>query len=120
MTVAAVAAGVGCCLAGVMGTKFLHGNYVDVIMSDDIEAIKEIHEFLTNEHIKHKVEETYNKDLTEKTLTITAFSDTLAKNRKLKTFIENSEKNSDTFFFNKSRIKRLFFLITFIFFKILC
>lgn len=92
MTVAAIAAGVGCCLAGVIGTRFLHGNYVDVIMSDDIEAIKEIHGFLTEEHIKHKVEETYNKDLTEKTLTITAFSDTLAKNRKLKKFIENSEK----------------------------
>lgn len=92
MTVAAVAAGVGCCLAGVLGTKFLHGNFVDVIMSDDIDAIKEIHEFLTSEHIKHKVEETYNKDLTEKTLTITAFSSTLAKNRKLKAFIKNSEK----------------------------
>ena len=90
MTTAAIAAGVGCCLAGLVNSRFMHGTHVNVIMSDDKEAIKEIHEFLSEQHIKHKVEDTYNRDLTEKTLTITAFPNTLAKHRALKNFIRTN------------------------------
>ena len=90
MITAAAAAGCGYMLAGKISTRFLHGVYVNIIMSDDIDAIKEIHQFLTEKHIKHKVEDTYNKDLTKKTLSITAYPNTQAKNQMIKNFIKSS------------------------------
>ena len=90
MIVAAVAAGIGYVLAGLVGNRFFHQSYINVIMCDDMDAIQEIHSFLSEHHIKHKVEDTYNKDLTRKTLTITAFPDTQVKNCMIKDFIKNS------------------------------
>lgn len=54
--------------------------------------IREVHQFLTEQHIKHTVTDTYDVDLVTKTLTITAFPTTREKNRRLKEFIQNSPK----------------------------
>ena len=89
MSTAAIAAGVGCWAAGLIGTRFFHGTHVKVIMSDDREVIKEVHAFLSEKHIKHTIGDTYNKDLSEKTLTITAFPNTLSKSRKIKEFVKS-------------------------------
>ena len=91
MVTAAAAAGSGYMLAGKISTHFLRGVYINIIMSDDIDAIKEMHQFLTEKHIKHKVEDTYNKDLTKKTLSITAYPNTQAKNKMIKDFVKNSQ-----------------------------
>ena len=90
MVTAAAAAGCGYMLAGKISARFLHGVYINIIFSDDLDAIREIHYFLTEQHIKHKVEDTYNKDLTRKTLSVTAYPNTQAKNKMIKDFIKNS------------------------------
>lgn len=90
MITAAAAASTGYIIAGNIGDVFAHEIYIHIIMCADIDAIQEIHNFLTKEHIKHVVEETYDKDLVEKTLTIMAFPKTRGGNRRINDFIKNS------------------------------
>ena len=90
MVTAAAAAGIGYMVAGKVSDRFLHGTYIEIIRCDDVEAIKEIHRFLTKKSIKHDVLDSYNKDLDVKTRVIYASPRTKAEQRMIKEFIEQS------------------------------
>lgn len=90
LVTAAVAAGTGYMLAGKISAKLLHGVYVNIIMSDNREDIVNIHNMLTERHIKHIVEDTYNKDLTERTLSITAYPRTRNENLMIRQMLKDS------------------------------
>ena len=90
MIVAAVGAGIGYTIAGYLGERFLHSSQIEIIMTDNSEAISEINDFLSQQHIRHIVTETYNKDMSATSPTIMAFPDTKAKHRAIVRFLNDS------------------------------
>ena len=82
MIVVSIAAGVGCCLAVMTGNRFSkERTYVNVIMSDDIEAMKALRGFLAENKITNTAYDSYTMDWESKTLTITAYAETKDQSR---------------------------------------
>lgn len=71
--------------------------YVNVLFSDDLESMKQFHNFLTDNKITHSVQDTYTKDLSAKTLTITAFAETKNQSKMIDNYVNKS----------KAKIKRI-------------
>ena len=98
MLVVAVAGGVGCSLACLVNEKMSKDRtYVNVIMSDDIEEMKRLRDFLAKHHITNVAADSYTLDWNAKTITITAYPETKAESRLINEFIEES----------KTKIKRV-------------
>ena len=73
MLVVAVAGGVGCSLACFVNEKLSKDRtYVNVIMSDDIEEMKNLRDFLAEHHITNVATDSYTRNWSDKTITITA------------------------------------------------
>ena len=91
MLVVAVAGGVGCSLACLVNEKMSKDRtYVNVIMSDDIEEMKRLRDFLAKHHITNVAADSYTLDWNAKTITITAYPETKAESRLINEFIEES------------------------------
>lgn len=71
--------------------------YVNVLFCDDIAEMRNFHYFLTEYKIVHSVTDTYTKDLSQKTLTITAFAETKDDSKLIDRYVEDS----------KAKIKRV-------------
>ena len=91
MLVVAVAGGVGCSLACFINEKMSKDRtYVNVIMSDDLEEMKRLRDFLAQHHITNVASDSYTLDWNAKTISITAYPETKAESRLINEFIADS------------------------------
>ena len=91
MLIVAVAGGVGCSLACFINEKISKDRtYVNVIMSDNLEAMQAFRDFLAEHHITNVAADTYTLDWNTKTITITAYPETKAESRLITRYIAES------------------------------
>ena len=64
--------------------------FVNVIMSDDIEAMKALRSFLAENKITNVATDSYTLDWETKTLTITAYAETKHESRLIDEYMTNS------------------------------
>lgn len=92
MLVVALAGGVGCSVACLMNNKFSRDRtYVNVIMSDNLEAMKNFRDFLAEHHITNVAADSYTLDWNTKTITITAYPETKAESCLINEYIDRSD-----------------------------
>ena len=90
--IVSVGAGVGCCLAVAISNKLSKEHtYVNVIMSDNKDAMMDFRDFLMKHKITNEATDSYTKDWSKKSLTITAYAETKADSRLIDQYIENSD-----------------------------
>ena len=91
LVIVSIASGVGCCLAVALSTRFSKDRpYVNVILSDDKEAMKEFRDFLAENHITNVATDSYTLDWSRKSISITAYAQTKAQSRLIDEYIERS------------------------------
>ena len=91
MLIVSVAGGIGCSLACLVIDKLSKDRtYVNVIMSDNLEAMKAFRDFLAGHHITNVAADTYTLDWNKKTISITAYPETKAESRLIRDYIANS------------------------------
>lgn len=91
MLMVSIAGGVGCSLACLITDKLSKDRtYVNVIMSDNLEAMKDFRDFLARHHITNVAADSYTLDWNTKTITITAYPETKAESRLITDYIETS------------------------------
>ena len=89
--VVSLAGGVGCALACLLSDKMSKDRiYVNVIMSDNLEAMMRFRDFLAKHHITNVASDSYTLDWDQKTITITAYAETKAESRLINKYIEES------------------------------
>ena len=64
--------------------------FVNVIMSDDLEAMQQFRDFLAKHHITNVAADSYTLDWSVKTITITAYAETKEESMLINRYIENS------------------------------
>lgn len=86
-----IASGVGCCLAVALSNRFSKDKtYVNVIMSDNLEAMQKFRDFLATHHITNVAADSYTLDWSKKSITITAYAETKAQSKLIDNYIANS------------------------------
>lgn len=91
LVIVSVASGIGCCLAIMVSNRFSKDKtYVNVIMSDNIDAMMQFRDFLAEHHITNVASDSYTLDWSKKTITITAYTDTKAESSLIDKYIEES------------------------------
>lgn len=91
LAIVSIASGVGCCLAVALSNRFSKDRtYVNVILSDDKEAMKEFRDFLAENHITNVATDSYTLDWSRKSISITAYAQTKAQSRLIDEYIERS------------------------------
>ena len=91
MIVVSVASGVGCCIAVAVSNRFSkERTYVNVIMSDNREAMQELRDFLADKHITNVTTDSYTLDWNTKTITITAYAETREQHRLIGQYLDDS------------------------------
>lgn len=91
LVIVSIASGVGCCLAVALSNRFSKDRtYVNVILSDDKEAMKEFRDFLAENHITNVATDSYTVDWSRKSISITAYAQTKAQSRLIDEYIERS------------------------------
>ena len=91
MLVVALAGGVGCALACILSDKLSKDRtYVNVIMSDNLDAMKRFRDFLAKHHITNVAADSYTREWNCKTITITAYAETKAESRLINQYISES------------------------------
>lgn len=91
LVIVSIASGVGCCLAVSLSNRFSKDRtYVNVILSDDKEAMKEFRDFLAENHITNVATDSYTLDWSRKSISITAYAQTKAQSRLIDEYIERS------------------------------
>lgn len=89
--VVSIASGVGCCIAMALNNKFSkERTFVNVIMSDNLEAMQQFRDFLAKHHITNVAADSYTLDWSVKTITITAYAETKEESKLINRYIENS------------------------------
>jgi uncharacterized protein YebE (UPF0316 family) len=89
--IVAIAGGVGCSIACLVSERLSKDRtYVNVIMSDNLEAMKAFRDFLAEHHITNVAADTYTLDWNKKTISITAYPETKVENHLITEYIENS------------------------------
>lgn len=88
----AIASGVGCYITMLISNKFSKDRiYINVIMSDNLDAMKNLRDFLAEHHITNVASDSYTLDWGTKTLTITAYAETKDESRIIDEYISNSK-----------------------------
>ena len=91
LVIVSIASGVGCCLAVTLSNRFSKDKtYVNVILSDDKEAMKEFRDFLAENHITNVATDSYTLDWSRKSISITAYAQTKVQSRLIDEYIERS------------------------------
>lgn len=89
--VVSLAGGVGCAIACLLSDKLSKDRtYVNVIMSDELDAMMELRDFLARHHITNVAADSYTLDWNQKTITITAYAETKAESRLINDYISES------------------------------
>lgn len=95
--IVSVASGVGCCLAIAFNNKFSKDTtYVNVIMSDNVEEMRTLRDFLAKNKITNVITDSYDMNW-NKTLSITAYAQTKDQSKLIDEYIKN----------NSTKFKRL-------------
>ena len=82
LVIVSIASGFGCYLAVKCNDKLSKDKtYVNVIMSDDMEAMKRLRDFLAENKITNVASDSYTLNWETKTLTITAYAETKAQSK---------------------------------------
>lgn len=88
--IVAIASGVGTLLAVKISDKFSkERTFVNVILSDDREAMVDLREFLKEHHITNLTTDGYTKDW-NKTIAITAYAETREQSRLIDQYVKDS------------------------------
>lgn len=91
LVIVSIASGVGCCLTVTLSNRFSKDRtYVNVILSDDKEAMKEFRDFLAENHITNVATDSYTLDWSRKSISITAYAQTKVQSRLIDEYIERS------------------------------
>lgn len=91
LVIVSIASGVGCCLAVAISNHFSKDKtYVNVIMSDDVDEMKQLRDFLAENKITNVASDSYTRDWSRKTLTITAYAETKDQSRLIDNYIGGS------------------------------
>ena len=91
LVIVSIASGVGCCIAVALSNRLSKDKtYVNVILSDDKEAMKEFRDFLAENHITNVATDSYTLDWSRKSISITAYAQTKAQSRLIDEYIERS------------------------------
>lgn len=91
LVIVSIASGVGCCLAVALSNRFSKDRtYVNVILSDDKDAMKAFRDFLAENHITNVATDSYTLDWSRKSISITAYAQTKAQSRLIDEYIERS------------------------------
>lgn len=91
LVIVSIASGVGGCLAVALSNRFSKDRtYVNVILSDDKEAMKEFRDFLAENHITNVATDSYTLDWSRKSISISAYAQTKAQSRLIDEYIERS------------------------------
>ena len=86
-----IASGVGCCFAVAVSNKLSKDRiYVNVIMSDNKEAMQSLRDFLAEHHITNVTTDSYTRDWNKKTITVTAYAETKDESKLINSYLENS------------------------------
>ena len=89
--VVSVASGAGCWLAMALNNRISKDRtYVNVIMSDDLEAMRQFRDFLAEHHITNVATDSYTLDWSTKTITITAYAETKDDSTLINRYIQDS------------------------------
>ena len=89
--VVSIASGVGCCLAVALNNRLSRERtFVNVIMSDDLDAMQQFRDFLAEHHITNVAADSYTLDWSVKTITITAYAETKEESMLINRYIANS------------------------------
>lgn len=89
--IVSVASGVGCCLAIAFNNRFSKDRtYVNVIMSDNIEEMRKLRDFLATNKITNVVSDSYDREW-NKSLSITAYAETKDQSRLIDKYVENND-----------------------------
>ena len=92
IVIVSVAGGIGCAMACILSEKLSRDRtYVNVIMSDNLEAMKAFRDFLAEHHITNVASDSYTRDWNRKTISITAYPETKAQNRLIAEYIGSSK-----------------------------
>lgn len=95
--IAAVAAGLGFIIAGLIKVRHVSNPYFEIIRSQHEEKIKAAHEFLVKEHIKHDVLLCMNKDFTGTCYVIYASPSTPKEKVKIAEFVKKQNENDNKY-----------------------
>ncbi len=91
IAVVSIAGGVGCCLAVAIGNRLSKDRtFVNVIISDDKEAMQELRDFLALHHITNVATDSYTRDWNCKTITVTAYAETKAQSELISRYLKDS------------------------------
>lgn len=89
--IVSIASGIGCCLAVVINNRLSkEKTYVNVIMSDNMEAMQSLRDFLAAHHIANVATDSYTLDWNTKTITITAYAETKAESTLIDGYLADS------------------------------
>lgn len=89
--VVSIASSTGCYLAIKLCNKWSKDRlYINTILCSDKKAIKDFSSYLTANKIVNVVSDSYDKDLQNKTLTITCYAETKAQSIAINKYIDNS------------------------------
>ena len=89
--IVSVAGGAGCWLAMALNNRISKDRtYVNVIMSDDLEAMRQFRDFLAEHHITNVATDSYTLDWSTKTITITAYAETKDDSTLINRYIQDS------------------------------
>ena len=88
IVVVSVASGIGCCLAMLASMRLSKDRtYVNVIMSDNKEAMQDLRDFLAAHHITNVAADSYTRDWNTKTITVTAYAETKAESELINSYL---------------------------------
>ena len=91
IVVVSIASGLGCFFAMMLNNRISKDRtYVNIIMSDDKEAMQQLRDFLAEHHITNVAADSYTLDWSTKTITITAYAETKEESMLINRYIENS------------------------------
>ena len=89
--VVSIASGIGCCAAMLVSKRLSKDRtYVNVIMSDNKEAMQDLRDFLTAHHITNVAADSYTRDWNTKTITVTAYAETKAESELINSYLTAS------------------------------
>ena len=91
IVVVSIASGIGCCVAMLVSKRLSKDRtYVNVIMSDNKEAMQELRDFLAAHHITNVAADSYTRDWNTKTITVTAYAETRAESEIINSYLSAS------------------------------
>lgn len=91
MLVVSLASGIGCYAAVMVTNRFSkERTYVNVVMSDNKEAVKDFRDFLAEHHITNVAADSYTMDWKRKTITVTAYAETKEESRLINQYLNDS------------------------------